>query len=203
MRQLTRPPPILSVIIGLLGLSPYAQAQSGLPQAGERLRYWMRPCHGMSPASPFCGTHSEGILLSFVPDSVHPDSIRLMLRREALGLSVPVRDMVRLERRSGRRSAFWTGAGYGAWIGGISGVGVGLTLIKPEVCTDPVRHSCRKPVQGVIGGLTGALGGALLGGILGAVLGRDRWQPVRLEAMQLNSAPSSRGAVLILTCHAF
>ena len=105
--------PVLAVIIGLLGLSPYARAQSGLPQPGERLRYWMRPCHGMSPVSPFCGTHSEGILLSFVPDSLHPDSIRLMLRREALGLSVPVRDMVRLEQRSGRRSAFWTGADYG------------------------------------------------------------------------------------------
>ena len=195
--------PILFVIIGVLGLSPYAQAQSGLPQPGERLRYWMRPCHGMSPVSPFCGTHSEGILLSFIPDSVHPDSIRLMLRREALGLSVPVRDMVRLEQRSGRRSAFWTGADYGAWIGGISGVGVGLTLIKPAVCTDPVRHSCRKPVQGVVGGLTGALGGALLGGILGAVLGRDRWQPVCLEAMRLDSGPSSRSPVLIVACHSF
>src|SRR5213080_3446131 len=124
--------PILSVIIGLLGLSPYAQAQSGLPQPGERLRYWMRPCHGMSRVSPFCGTHSEGILLSLVPDSVHPDSLRLMLRSEALALSVPVRDMVRLERRSGRRSAFWTGAGWGASIGGISGLGVGLILIKPD-----------------------------------------------------------------------
>ncbi len=172
--------PVLAVIIGLLGLSPYAQAQSVLPQPGERLRYWMRPCHGMSPVSPFCGTHSEGILLSFIPDSVHPDSIRLMLRREALGLSVPVRDMVRLGQRC-----------------------VGLTLIKPAVCTDPVRHLCRKPVQGVVGGLTGALGGALLGGILGAVLGRDRWQPVCLEAMRLNSAPSSRGPVLIVACHSF
>jgi len=88
----------------------------------------------MSRVSPFCGTHSEGILLSLVPDSVHPDSLRLMLRSEALALSVPVRDMVRLERRSGRRSAFWTGAGWGASIGGISGLGVGLILIKPAVC---------------------------------------------------------------------
>ena len=195
--------PNLSVIIGLLGLSSYAQAQSGLPQPGERLRYWMRPCHGMSPVSPFCGTHRAGILLSFVPDSVHPDSIRLMLRREALGLSVPVRHMVRLERRSGRRSAFWTGAGFGASIGGISGLGVGLTLIKPGVCTDPVRHLCGKARAGVVGGLTGALGGALLGGILGAVLGRDRWQPVCLEAMRPNNAPSSQRPVLILACHSF
>jgi len=195
--------PVLAVIIGLLGLSPYAQAQSGLPQPGERLRYWMRPCHGMSPVSPFCGTHSEGILLSVIPDSLHPDSIRLMLRREAVGLLVPVHEMVRLERRSGRRSAFWTGAGYGASIGGISGVGVGLTLIKPAVCTDLVRHLCRTAVQGVVGGLTGALGGALLGGILGAVLGRDRWQPVFLEAMRLNIAPSSPGPVLILVSHSF
>ncbi len=195
--------PILSVIIGLLGLSPYAQAQSGLPQPGERLRYWMRPCHGMSRVSPFCGTHSEGILLSLVPDSVHPDSLRLMLRSEALALSVPVRDMVRLERRSGRRSAFWTGAGWGASIGGISGLGVGLILIKPAVCTDPVRHLCGKAGAGVVGGLTGAFGGALLGGILGAVLGRDRWQPVCLEAMRLNSASSSRGPVLILACRSF
>ncbi len=195
--------PILSVIIGLLGLSPYAQAQSGLPQPGERLRYWMQPCHGMSPVSPFCGTHRDGILLSFVPDSVYPDSIRVMLRPEALGLSVPVRDMVRLERRSGRRSAFWTGAGWGASIGGISGLGVGLILIKPTVCTDPVRHLCRKAGAGVVGGLTGALGGALLGGILGAVLGRDRWQPVCLEAMRLNSPASSRGPVLIPACRLF
>ena len=157
----------------------------------------------MSPVSPFCGTHKEGILLSFVSDSVHTDSIRLMLRPEALGLSVPVRDMVRLERRSGRRSAFWTGAGLGASIGGISGVGVGLTLIKPAVCTDPVSHLCGKAGAGVVGGLTGALGGALLGGILGAVLGRDRWQPVCLEAMRVDSAPSSRDPVSILACHSF
>ena len=195
--------PILSVIIALLGLSPYAQAQSGLPRPGERLRYWMRPCHGMSPVSPFCGTHREGTILSFVSDSVHPDSIRLMVRPEALGVSVPVRDMVRLERRSGRRSAFWTGAGFGASIGGISGLGLGLTVIKPAVCTDPVRHLCGKAGAGVVGGLTGALGGALLGGILGAVLGRDRWQPVCLEAMRLNSASSSRGPVLILGCRSF
>jgi hypothetical protein len=145
--------PILCVIIGLLGLSPYAQAQSGLLQPGERLRYWMRPCQGMSPVSPLCGTHSEGVLLSFVPDSAHPDSIRLMRRREALGLSVPVRYMLRLERRSGRRTAFWTGAGFGAAIGAVSGLG--LTFIKPAVCTDPVRHLCGKARAGVVGGLTG------------------------------------------------
>jgi hypothetical protein len=184
--------PILSGMIGLLGLSLHAQAQSGLPQPGERLRYWMRPCHGVSLVSPLCGTHSEGVLLSFVPDSVHPDTVRLLLRREALGLSVPVRDMVRLERRAGRRTAFWTGAGFGASIGGISGLGVGLLLIRPAVCTDPVRHLCRKASAGLVAGLTGALGGALVGGILGAVLGRDRWQPVRSEAMRLNSAPSIR-----------
>jgi hypothetical protein len=183
--------PILSVIIGLLGLPLHAQAQSGLPQPGERLRYWIRPCQGMSPVSPLCGTHSEGVLLSFVPDSAHPDSIRLMLRREALGLSVPVRDMVRLERRSGRRTAFWTGAGFGASIGGISGLGVGLLFIRPAVCTDPVRHLCRKASTGLVGGLTGAVGGALVGGVLGAVLGRDRWQPVRSAAMRLSSAASS------------
>jgi len=163
----------------------------------------MRPCQRMSPVSSFCGTHSEGNLLSFIPDSVHPDSFRLMLRREALGLSVPVHEMVRLERRSGRRSAFWTGASYGAWIGGISGVGVGLTFVRPAVCTDPVSHLCGKAGAGVVGGLTGAVGGALLGGILGAVLGRDRWQPVSLEAMRLNIAPASRGPVLILVSHAF
>src|SRR2546427_10549954 len=54
---------------------------------------------GMSPVSPFCGTHSEGILLSLVPDSVHPDSLRLMLRSEALALSVPVRDIDRKSTR--------------------------------------------------------------------------------------------------------
>src|SRR2546430_10842726 len=31
---------------------------------------------------------------------------------------------------------------WGASIGGISGLGVGLILIKPAVCTDPVRHLC-------------------------------------------------------------
>src|SRR2546430_2853277 len=71
------------------------------------------------------------------------------------------------------------------------------------VCTDPVRHLCGKAGAGVVGGLTGALGGALLGRILGAVLGRDRWQPVCLEAMRLNSASSSRSPVLILACRPF
>src|SRR5256885_7755597 len=81
-----------------------------------------------------------------------------MLRSEALALSVPVRDMVRLERRSGRRSAFWTGAGWGASIGGISGLGAGLILIKPAACTDPVRHLCGKAGAGRVGGL-GGIGG--------------------------------------------
>src|SRR5438132_2918105 len=104
-----------------------------------------------------------------------------MLRSEALALSVPVRDMVRLERRSGRRSAFWTGAGWGASIGGISGLGVGLILIKPAVCTDPVRHLCGKAGAGVVGGLTGEFGGALLVGILGAVCGRASGHTVCIE----------------------
>src|SRR5947208_16338538 len=110
-----------------------------------------------------------------------------MLRSEALALSVPVHDMVRLERRSGRRSAFWTGAGWGASIGGISGLGVGLILIKPAVCTDPVRHLCGKSGAGVVGALTGGLGAALRGGTLGAVLGRVRGPPASPEALRLNS----------------
>jgi hypothetical protein len=127
-----------------------------------------------------------------------------MLRRERLALSVPVREMARLERRAGRRSAFWKGAAFGATIGGIGRLGLALTTLKPAQCVDYVIiHPCDNVSTGVTAAFTGALGGGMLGGILGAIVRRDRWQGVSLEAVSLNNSGAKRGAVFILLAHSF
>jgi hypothetical protein len=175
------PPNIADALIAMVLLAPPSVSAQVLPQPGDRVRYWLRPC-ATTGITGNCANHGEGVVLS-----VTKDSIQLTSKVQASSKWLPVSDITRLEQFAGRRSAFWRGAAWGAAVGGTAGVVVGIALIKPVRCG--YVSPCGKGGAIVAGGVGGAFYGALLGAIAGAIVRQDRWQPVLFDYLSVSLTP--------------
>src|SRR5262245_3254844 len=181
---------VSNTLITMALLLPPSSSAQELPQPGERVRYWLRPCDAAG-VNGDCATHGEGSVLS-----VTTDSIQLSSKVRANSTWLAVHDIARLERHAGRKSAFWRGAAWGAVAGGTVGIVVGIAVIEPIRCGYVTPCGRGRPI--VAGGGGGAFYGAVLGGIVGAIARRDRWQPVVLDHVSVRLFPMPQGRVAFL-----
>jgi hypothetical protein len=172
------PARLFSFLAALLATTPSLprtlRGQSASLAAGNRVRVWIQrdaraPGHGP--------VRLQGTVVSTLRDS-----IRVTTVTDTIPTVISLHEITRLDRLAGRRSAFWTGAGIGAAVGGLLGVMLGASKIQAGNCD---VAGCGEHAGVAIGAIGGVVYGGLLGGITGAIIRRDRWEVVMLGGVSV------------------
>ena len=156
-------------------------------QIGARIRLVTTAFAPSRYAEP---TGFDGDLVSMTEDTlfVTPTSARsahpLPTSRP---LAVPVSSIRYLAERTGRRSAWRTGAIIGGIAGTVVGGVIGAKGAGPATFEggDPIASSA----------MLGGLGGALVGGLIAAPFKSDRWRQVLTDQMRIELERAQTGTV--------
>jgi hypothetical protein len=141
------------------------------------------------------GQRIEGTLVS--ADS---DAIRIMpkgsLPIASAAISVPTRDVLKLETAFERKRHVWQGLLIGAGGGALVGL---ADEVDPVTCKTSSYIACTRAEAVAVD----AVGGAVVGLIIGVLVKSDRWTPVALDALAAPkpsvSTPSRRALGLQVT----
>jgi hypothetical protein len=130
------------------------------------------------------GKSIEGRLVAADDDS-------LMLTAQGRTVSIPRREIERLEVSRGRMIG--KGAGLGAAVGAGLGAALGVGLIAAlDGQDDWVYRSSDYVAVGAVTGTVGAITGTALGALTGACF--ERWKPARVSPVALSVLPRRGGA---------
>jgi hypothetical protein len=121
--------------------------------------------------------------------SADQDSVKLVSAKDRQLVALPIARIVRAERSRGRRSNAGRGATIGAFVGGGTGLILGLLASGEE---DSFYEVGADEVIVAMAFLAAA--GAGIGALVGAVTPRDQWEPLTLPG-QVNRE-SSAGSTL-------
>lgn len=121
--------------------------------------------------------------------SADQDSVKLVSAKDRQLVALPIARIVRAERSRGRRSNAGRGATIGAFVGGGTGLILGLLASGEE---DSFYEVGADEVIVAMAFLAAA--GAGIGALVGAVTPRDQWEPLTLPG-QMNRE-SSAGSTL-------